>query len=167
MMKKYLLFIFLWIGGFTVNAQSYRTAAGMRLGTDWGITIQQKIYKDITLEGIFQSSLKRDELGVTLLVEKHNRLISRRFNFYVGGGVHKSWVTDEDLEYGAPAGVTIILGAELTIARLNLSWDFKPAVNIWGGEQTFYSQTGISLRYVFIKKKKRDWKFWKKWGKKK
>ncbi|MFQ5447350.1 MAG: hypothetical protein ACE5FF_10470, partial [Saprospiraceae bacterium] len=65
----------------------------------------------------------------------------------------------------------------------NFSYDFKPAINISGGEKRFYTQTGVSIRYVFLnnkvykkhlKKKKKEkrkkegkgigdgWKFWKK-----
>jgi len=167
-MKKILLF-FLLVFPVLIQAQAYRTAGGIRLGTDWGFTLQQKVFDQTTIEMIIQSSFKREETNLTLLLEQHKRLLSKRFNFYYGAGFHKVWITEKDLEYDAPAGVTFITGAEMTIGRLNISWDFKPAVNIWGGENTFYTQSGLSLRYVLVKKKKRkiNFKFWEKWGKNK
>lgn len=139
-------------------AQSYFTAGGLRLGTDWGLTIQQRVAKRTTVETILQSSLFREEAMVTILGEQHGPLLSRRFNIYGGAGLHKGWstarrVNGEDLpEYKGPFGITLIGGAEMTIGRLNLSYDFKPAINISGGEQAFYTQSGVSARYVILKK---------------
>ena len=153
-----------------------------RLGGDDQVSICQKT----TGEFIIQSSLQREELILTALVEQHSPLISRRFNFYVGGGVHKGWITQNEGEtVKDPFGLTAIAGIEFTLARLNLTWDFKPAINLVGGEQKLYKQTGVSIRYVFLKKneiaknkKRRDrmrrraerrasgggfnWRFWEK-----
>ena len=150
--KKYLLFILL-LSSFSVFAQSYTTAGGMRLGTEWGLTLQQRILDRATIEGIFQSSLTREELTITALFEHHNPLISKRLNFYAGGGLHKGWTTQKNPLYKNPFGFTLIAGLEFTIARLVLSYDFKPALNITGGEKKFYLQTGVSLRYVFVTQK--------------
>ncbi len=172
--------------------QSYNTAFGMRLGTDYGVTIKQRVGKTSSLEGIIQGSFQREEAQVTLLYEDHFPLISRRFNVYAGGGLHKGWVTREGTEddpvYKDPFGVSAIAGIEFTLGKLNLSYDFKPAVNLVGGKHTIYSQTGVSLRYVIAKrpwlndpkaKRKRqkererrrrkkdgdgfNWKFWENW----
>lgn len=167
-------------------AQSYNTAAGMRLGTEWGLTVKQRIAKKTTLEGILQSSLQREEFTVTLLAEQHYPLISRRLNVYAGAGLHKGWHTSDlsEAPYEDPFGLSFVTGIEFTLGRLNLSYDFKPAVNVSGGEKGFYSQTGVSMRYVVNKRKwlkgkgknkkkkkknkknqkdsKFDWKIWKK-----
>ncbi|MEZ4993156.1 MAG: hypothetical protein R2824_22225 [Saprospiraceae bacterium] len=136
-------------------AQSYDMTGGIRLGTDWGITSQVRLAKKTTAELILQSSLQREEILLTALAEQHSPLISRRFNFYAGGGLHKGWnsapVTEEQV-IKDPFGVTLVAGAEFTLLRLNVSWDFKPAVNIIGGEKKVYTQTGVSLRYVIVKK---------------
>ena len=174
-----------------IFAQSYNTALGMRLGTDYGVSVKQRIAKKTSLEAIIQSSLQREEAQVTLLGEQHLPLISRRFNVYAGGGLHKGWVTREGTEsnpvYKDPFGLSLIAGIEFTLGRLNVSYDFKPAVNLTGGRHTIYSQTGVSLRYVVAKrpwlngkskeKRKRqrerrrrkknkegfNWKFWENW----
>jgi hypothetical protein len=141
---------FSWNG---VNAQSYDLTAGMRMGTDWGLSTQFRVAKKVTIEGILQSSLQREEVLLTALVEQHNPLLTRRMNFYYGIGFHKGWInSDPELSLKDPAGVTMIAGLEFTIAKLNLSYDIKPAVNITGGEHRFYTQSGISMRYVIAKK---------------
>jgi len=157
-MKVFLLFAALFFFSGISSAQTYFTAGGLRLGTDWGLTIQQRVAKKTTVETILQSSLFREEVMITILGEQHGPLLSRRFNVYGGAGLHKGWSTarrvngEDQPEYKGPFGITLIGGAEMTIGRLNLSYDFKPAINISGGEQTFYAQSGISARYVIVKK---------------
>ena len=183
----------------TVSAQFYMTAGGLRAGTDWGLTVQQRITKNMTIEGIVQSSLQREEVLLTALAERHYALGYRGLNIYTGGGLHKGFVTQKQTAESAPTttykdpmGVTFIGGAELTLGRINISYDFKPAINLVGGEKKFYTQSGVSLRYVLLnnkeykkiqkKKKKKEkqkrkekrrengggihigdgWKFWKK-----
>ncbi len=148
--KKTGLFIaFLIIGILNLSAQSYNTAVGLRLGTDWGLTIQQRVAKFTTVEAILQSSLGKEETSVSLLVEQHKRLISKRFNFYVGAGIQKGWSGEiNSIDEGDPFGFPLIAGVEFTIKNLVLSYDFKPVINVLGGS-AFDLQTGLSLRYVF------------------
>ncbi|MEO1261629.1 MAG: hypothetical protein AAFZ15_22685 [Bacteroidota bacterium] len=144
----------------TVQAQFYMTAGGLRAGTDWGLTVQQRITKNMTIEGIVQSSLQREEVLLTALAERHYALGYRGLNIYTGAGLHKGFVTQRqntELEptnnYKDPMGVTFIGGAELTLGRINISYDFKPAINLTGGEKRFYTQSGVSLRYVLLNNK--------------
>lgn len=169
----------------TAYGQAYNTAAGMRLGTDWGITLKQRVDNHTTLEGIIQTSLQREEAIVTLLAEQHFPLIFRRFNLYAGAGLHKGWLDnpqpnpDTGEVPADPFGVSFIGGIEFSLGRLNLTYDFKPAINLTGGEKRLYNQTGISLRYIIVKrewsvfgdknknkkKKKKGnsgWRFWEK-----
>lgn len=178
---------------FTLNldAQAYMTAGGLRVGTDWGLTVQQRLTKNMTFEGIVQSSLQREEVLITALAERHYPLIYRGLNLYTGGGLHKGFSSKNPsgelvlTNYRDPMGLTLIGGAELTLGRFNIAYDFKPAINVIGGQQKVYVQTGVSVRYVFltnkefkkIQKKKRkkkrqaegggirfkdEWKVWKK-----
>ena len=150
-MKKIILAVCLTILSLISFSQSYFTAGGARLGTDWGITFQQRISKHNTAEVIFQSSLFREELMLTGLFEHHFPVITKRLNIYLGSGFHKGFVTDNPATYSSPYGMTAIAGAEFTIARFVISYDYKPVFNFDGGENFWYSQTGISVRYVFIK----------------
>lgn len=168
-MKNSILAVLLIVCAAKIaTAQSYVTAGGMRLGTDWGLTLQQRIAEHTTIEGILQKSFQRDEVMVTGLVERHYKLLFNGLNLYMGAGLHKGWnnqpSTMENPEgFKNPFGITGIGGLELSIARLNLSYDFKPAINLVGGEQTVYVQTGLSLRYIFysnrdLRKKEREQK---------
>ena len=51
--------------GSSLLAQSYNTAGGLRLGTDWGLTVKQRVYDNWTAELLVQSSLVRDETMLT------------------------------------------------------------------------------------------------------
>ncbi len=188
-MKKVFLLLTISCFAWALLGQGYNTIGGVRFGTDWGITGKHRIKDRITVEGIFQSSRQREEVIISALVAKHNPLITKRFNFYTGGGLHFG-INSEPLGETTvknPFGVTAIAGVEFKIAKLILSWDFKPAINLVGGTTTIYPQTGVSLRYVFVKKpifkepllkkpifkkekdkekkekKKINWKFWEKW----
>ena len=153
-MKNLIILFSLILGTCVLSAQSYTTTAGMRLGTDWGLSVKQRVAKRATLEGILQSSLQREEFILTVLAEQHYPLISRRLNVYAGAGLHKGWNTSAtEAEFQDPFGLSLITGIEFTLGRLNLSYDFKPAINLHGGENGFYSQTAISMRYVLVKGK--------------
>ncbi|MCB0686520.1 MAG: hypothetical protein KDC53_08345 [Saprospiraceae bacterium] len=144
------VFILFFIAG--VNGQSYFTAMGLRMGSDFGITLQQKIVGHLTAEGIVSSSPVTQQTTATLLVEMHNPLISKRFNFYLGGGLHNRWLKDAEGDKLIRRGVTAIAGAEMSLGRINLSWDYKPVFHLNAESQPFESETAISLRYVFVKK---------------
>ncbi len=154
-MKKFFAFLLGVSFFYSAQAQHYMTTGGLRMGTDWGFTIQQRLLDRATGEFIFQNSLQREEVNVTLLFEQHNPLISKGFNVYYGAGLHKGWISGKENEVVPkdPFGITAIFGVEFTLARLNLSYDFKPAFNLSGGEKNIYAQTGVSLRYVFLKNK--------------
>ena len=160
MKRNVLLTLALLSISTSLPAQKYVTALGVRVGTDWGVTLQQRIAKHLTIEGIAQSSFQRDEIMLTGLLETHMPFLGRRFNLYLGAGVHKGWLSQDRLgestlpnKYEDPFGATFLGGLELSLGRLNLSYDFKPAINIRGGTRNFYSQSGLSLRYVLINEK--------------
>lgn len=154
-MKKSVFVIAFLCFAFSSFSQMYMTAGGLRMGTDWGITIQQRVLDKVSVEAILQSSLQREEVLFTGLVERHYPIISKGFNIYTGGGIHKGWsnTTEGEVAIEDPFGVTFVMGAEMTLGRFNISYDFKPALNVSGGEKSFYTQTGVSLRYVLVKNK--------------
>ena len=99
----------------------------------------------ITDEATLLSNLKAQ-------LEKHNNIVTKGLNIYYGGGLQKGWVLTEDKPYKDPFGVVGIIGAEFNVARLNVSYDIKPAVNLVGGDSPVNLQTGISIRYIFDKR---------------
>lgn len=140
-----------------VSAQSYNTGVGLRMGTEWGLTVRQRIHQNYAAEMLLQSSLQREETQLTILGLIHKPILTRRLNFYYGAGFHKGWADQVEVSYEDPWGIDFIAGLELTIGKVNLSYDYKPAINLSGGEKTFYSQTGLSLRYVIWKRDKYPW----------
>ncbi len=158
---KSCFFLALFLGFLTIhsNAQSYNTAGGIRLGTDWGLSLRQRVYENYSAELIVHSSLQREEGALTLLGLAHKPILMRNLNLYGGGGLHMGWSSELDNGQSVPNpfGVDFIAGAELTLAKVNISWDFKPAINLYGGSRTFYTQTGVSVRYVLWKREKYDW----------
>jgi len=169
MKKTTLLLIFALTGNF-LFAQSYNTVGGLRLGFEMGLTAKHRILKNTAIEGIIQNDFRSDLTSVTILLEQHQKILTRRFNMYVGAGVHKGWLTDSRLDFKNPSGLTLIGGIDFTVKRWNLSYDIKPAINIYGGQNTFDVDSSFSLRYVLIPRdskvkrffKEKKWKFWKK-----
>ena len=152
MLRVCLLFICLGIV-FTLQAQTYNFSGGLRIGTEYGFSLKYRIADKVTLEGIVQSPINRNEAITTLLIEKHNSILTKGFNIYFGGGLQKGWILDEQVIDDDPFGVVGVFGAEFNISRLNLSYDVKPAVNIIGGSTNRVRlQTGISIRYIFDKR---------------
>lgn len=155
-MKKITIY-FLCLFPLLLAAQSYDAAAGLRIGTDWGVSAQLRmplIHKNFTIETIIQSSLQREEGQLTILGKQHHPVLSRRLNLFMGGGVHFGW--SDELENGepvkGPVGIDGILGAEATFGKINVSYDFKPAINISGGSKFLYTQSAVSIRYVIAKR---------------
>lgn len=147
------------------QAQKYTTAAGIRLGTGVGLTVQQAITKNNTIELIAQKGFFSPETTVTALYEKHTPLIARGLNFYIGAGPHAGFYkpktsllkpeeTTAEQSVKIIGGISAIGGLEMKLKDVILSFDYKPALNIAGGTRFFDSQSAVSLRYVLIKAKK-------------
>ena len=156
-MTRYLTLV-VFLAFSQLNAQSYDFALGLRLGTDIGASAQLRlpqIHKNFVLEGLIHSSLTKDQGYLTLLGKQHQNILSRRLNLFYGAGLHTGW-TDELNRDGEPAkrpfGIDGILGAEATFARVNVSYDFKPALNIRGGDRVLDMQTAVTVRYVLAKR---------------
>ena len=151
-MNKLFLFIVFFSGTTLLSAQTYNFSGGIRLGTEIGISIKVRVADKLTLEGIVQSPIQEEEAIISLLLEKHNSVLTKGLNIYYGGGVQKGFVFSEVREFEDPFGAVVIIGAEFNFARLNLSYDLKPAINIIGGSAPVILQTGLSVRYIFDKR---------------
>ncbi|MEN2283040.1 hypothetical protein AAGF08_12935 [Algoriphagus sp. SE2] len=168
-MTKYsflLLFIFFSINQLA-NAQRYGNAVGIRLGNNnisrqVGITFQQRVMERTSLEAILQTDFSRNS-SLSLLLEKHRPIISKRFNYYLGAGVSfgneesfkKNEIDKEIIQtYGnSTVGIEGIAGLEFTIAKTVLSVDYKPNFNLSGREEFYRGQVGFSVRTVLTKSK--------------
>lgn len=140
-----------------VDAQSYDSALGIRFGSDFGITAVQRFAKRSTAELIYEDGLFDSNRNVQVLVKQHLPLISKRFNFYTGLGLGYIWHLDRDDNIVEKSAIIpITLGAELTFGRLNIAADFQPVFlfNKFNDNRVIRS-SGVSLRYVLIKRKKK------------
>jgi hypothetical protein len=149
-MRKLTIVLFLLLlTGYSASAQKYRTNIGARIGrNDFGISLQQKIMDEVTLEGI--AGLGSREVDATLLIEKHFPILGRGFNYYLGAGAHVGSLKD----YGGFYGADAILGTELKmpIFPLVLSLDIKPAIHA-SHEDWFSFDGGFTIRYILVKEK--------------
>lgn len=154
--------------------QSYKTAVGFRLDKGINITAQQYIVDNWTVEGILHTPLRSDELGLTLLAEKHQKILFRGLNLYAGAGGHYYWQsaasrTENEEVADNVFGLTFIGGVELTLGKFNLAFDWKPELHL-AGDQVHpfeWHGTSVSLRYVIAKrerKKIKDWGVWDNFG---
>lgn len=165
--KVFLLIVFSIISISPALAQRYGTAAGLRFGNSEinrtiGLSLQQRVLERITLEAILQSDFSRNT-NFSLLAERHRPIISKRFNYYYGGGIafgnEESFVKNEttqqiDHTYGnGTIGVDLIGGIEFTVANTVLSLDYKPNINLAGRSEFYRGQVGISARTVLVKSK--------------
>lgn len=157
--------LLIFLGSQSLMAQSYGTTAGVRFANNnnnrmLGLSAKQRIIKGLTLEGILQSDFNANTTA-HLLVERHRRLITKRFNYYYGAGVSVGMEESrekipQDMQiitsYGNPTmGVDLIAGIEVTLLKVNLSLDYKPNINITGREPWYNGQVGISARTVLVK----------------
>lgn len=156
MNKISLAIAFLFSFTITSFAQHYKTAAGIRLGGGIGLTVQQNIGDKHTLEAIISTRTKGDAPtnDFSLLAERHFNLLTRRFNIYLGAGVHASFLQKKLVNYSNMYGASLIGGAEFTMGRLNFSIDLKPAINISRGENQSLIDAPIALsaRYIIVKR---------------
>ncbi len=155
----------------SMSAQGYGTAAGVRIGNGIGITLQQQIALNTTIEGILQREFTSSDATLSLLYEKHQNVLTRGLNIYAGGGVYYTWIANDANAIVQPKnafGISPIAGAELTIGSFNVAADFKPNIKLTGSGTVFQMQSALSVRYVLAGRYFKDdsWKFWKKWFKK-
>lgn len=138
------------------NAQTYFTTGGIRLGSDYGITLKQFIMKKTTVEMILSTQDNaKTNLGLTFLADKHQPILTRNFNLFYGAGLSWNWFYEnpEGSVRRKKLGIPVQAGIELTIGKINLSWDYTPILYISTKSNAFYALKGLSVRYVFINKK--------------
>lgn len=165
MKQFFILLCFLPFFSHAAHAQSYGTSLGLRFGSQQdyrtiGLTGKHRIQKGWTVEGIVQSDFNYNTT-FHALIERHERLISKRFNYYYGTGISlgqeastlKDPATKEIIStYGnRTLGVDLIFGIELTLLKANISIDYKPNINLIGRNPWYAGQVGISARSVLVK----------------
>ncbi|MDZ7879477.1 MAG: hypothetical protein U5L45_17495 [Saprospiraceae bacterium] len=167
----------LFLAPLSISAQGYGIAAGVRVGSGFGISYQHQIAHNTTLEGILlrSGSSTASDATVSVLYESHKNILTKGLNMYAGGGVYYTLLQDRPNLITQPTnafGISPIAGAELTVGKFNVSIDFKPNIKLAGGNNSdikpFDMQSAFTIRYVLAGRfyKNDEWMFWKKWGKK-
>lgn len=141
------------------SAQSYFNTLGVRLGngTEYrtaGLTYQQRVLKNFTVEGIVQTDFSKNTTAHALF-EYHHPILSKRLNYYVGAGLmsgrEMTSHADSSRNFQSTIfGADLIAGLEITLLKFTISLDYKPNFNITGREQWFTDQVGVSVRAVIL-----------------
>lgn len=130
-------------------AQKYNTALGARLGgSNYGITLQQRVASRVTIEGI--AGLREREYSGTVLAQYHFGILGPSLNYYFGAGGHLGHNKDT----GGFSGLDALVGVEYKVAFLPvvLSFDFKPSLEFSSDDYARFP-TAFSIRYVLFKRK--------------
>lgn len=163
-MKRYFIIGFFCLM-FTASSHSqdyYHTAVGVRLGLGPGLTVKHFLNHTNALEGIV--SLRWRGFMVTALYEKESVAFNTPgLNWFVGGGAHIGfwgsyydsnpwWDYDNNQDGYTIIGADFILGMEYTFEYipLNLSLDWKPAINFIGYTGFWGDFIAFSIRYAFF-----------------
>lgn len=156
-MKKLAIIIILNLGfAFYASAQDYTTGVGFRGGFFKGLSVKHFIDSDIAIEGLLTS--RWEGLGITGLYEIHKPLGNvDHLVWYYGAGAHIGfWSGDkvdwaDDNESYTVIGADVILGVEYNFQEIpiNISLDWKPAVNIIGHVGLWTDGAAFSIRYIF------------------
>lgn len=171
-MKK--IFLSFLIIGFSLSifGQKYNTVGGIRIADDFGISFAQRIANKSTVELNIQPGTFAGHEMISVLAKQHYPLLSKRLNFFMGAGVYSRKVPSvyiDDPQSTKTKGLAFTFGAEFSIGNLNISTDYVPLVTINKNDsnQRFYTTSGFSLRYIFLKRDSGTKKFFKKLFKKK
>lgn len=170
-MKHFFLVIFLGVF-ISVQAQKYNTLAGVRIGDDFGISFAQRIANKTTIELNIQPGTFAGREMTSLLAKQHYPLLSKRFNFFMGGGIYTRKIPSTNIDVPnaqSSTGLALSFGAEITLGRLSIATDYLPMVTFGNpnDNQRFYTTSGLSLRYVLVGRESSTKKFFKNIFKKK
>lgn len=137
--------------GTSLDAQDYRTAFGVRLGYDSGLTHKRFFAPSNAMEFIFSASPRWVQL--TGLYEYQQPIADTPgLEWYIGLGPHLGFVHHKDHpDKRILLGADIIGGIEYIFPRapFTVSLDWKPSFNFINNYNEFwYSAFALSLRYT-------------------
>jgi hypothetical protein len=167
-MRYAWIFLLVMMSSWTLSGQAYNTVGGLRLGDDFGLSVSQRIAQKSTLELIYQPGTFAGNEMISLTGKRHYPLLTRRLNVFAGGGLaHRNIHTGSGDEPRQTDGNTLLalsLGSELSLGRWSLSVDYMPMVSFtdYAPGQRFFAHSGLSVRYVFVKRPKPQKKFMEK-----
>lgn len=163
MIKKTLIVITIavlgsWFTASQAQAQDYRNAIGGRFGTANGLTFKHFFNSSNAMDLILniRDHRKHDHFYLVGLYEVHNPIPNAgNLNWYYGGGAHVFFVDhdhdgpDDDVDGGF--GIDGVLGLDYKFdgAPINLSLDWKPAIDIAPDTDGDLGWFGLSIRFAW------------------
>lgn len=158
-MKKLLFITLLGLLSFSTNAQSYKTAIGLRSGFFLGITGKFYTSNMNAIEGILAT--RWGGFLITGLYEFTQSFSEPGMNWYYGFGAHFGywsgnqskkpswWVTEYDNGL-VIVGADAIIGIEYTFktAPINISLDWKPVLNFFEYSGLWGDSAALSIRFI-------------------
>jgi hypothetical protein len=153
-----VLAIFAMLFSAEAQSQSYGTGIGLRSGVSNGLTVKHFISNNAAMEGILHT--RWQGLVITGLYEVHQDIEEvRGLRWFYGGGAHVgSWNGNRDPRWadsnfnGATVfGIDGIIGLDYIFrnAPINLSLDYKPALNFTNNAGFWGDEVALSIRYAF------------------
>ncbi len=154
MKQIFLSCLCLMILVFTAEAQRYNTAVGLRVSSGMGLTVQQRIASQWTVEGIAFTNFSKNR-DFVFTGQYHGKIVfQKRLNWYAGAGFHTG-----SFDSGSTYGLAVVGGLELSIKRFNFSIDYMPLFNFTdAAEKTIEATPGISVRYILFERPKKKLK---------
>lgn len=163
---KYILFVWIFVFPCFIFSQSYRTAAGFRIGKDIGLSISQRIVPQKTIDLYHEPGLFTDRNKTGLMFKQHYPILTKRLNFFGGIGLYYQSLSllskiDEPAPSINSSGVMLAGGIDFTVGKLNLGFDIMPEVRLFGNNNTsrIASSSAITFRYVIIPQKSKSKSF--------
>ena len=156
-MMKRTLTIMLLLVAITVGAQaqSYKSAIGLRGGDPFGVTFKTFISNINALELIVGSGYWGNEFAITGFYQWQKPTDwTPNLDWFIGPGAHLGfWNESSKEEYGTGVviGVDGIIGLEYTLddIPLNFSVGLGPTFQFTSGPGWYYWNGGFAVRYVF------------------
>ncbi len=139
----------------TADAQSYRNAIGGRFGTANGVTFKTTLGDNKMLDLIanFRSNNGYSYFRVTGLYEIYNPIQGvDGLNWYygLGGSVgSRKWRNDDTNKAYISVDGVVGLDYKFVDAPINLSLDWKPAIELAPATEFDSSGLGLSVRFTF------------------
>lgn len=164
MKKITALLVFLFFATFSLSAQSYQSAIGLRLGYPSAVSYKFFLNETNAIEmyGGYRSRsvyiYRWTALGVGVTYQIHNDLsdVLDGLTWFYGGGAGVSFYTYSNSDYFADSddlGVSVhgTIGLDYSFANapVNLSLDWKPTFSLIGYDNGFGAGFGaLSVRYI-------------------
>lgn len=152
-MKK-LIFTFIFAFSFiflnSINAQSYNSAVGAKLGYGLNGTYKKQIKENFYVD--FYAGFRTYFILGGAAVEFHKPIEEvENLYWYYGGGAYFGSYNHSSFSNYTFIGINGVLGLDYSFDEipLNLSVDWMPGFNLTGDNNGFYSYVGgLSVRYI-------------------